>query len=48
MSRYVKDYAHHTTAFELENQNQIIIDDLFDHYHKCSRELNKVSLVKKI
>jgi len=48
MSKIIKEYAHHVTAFELENQDKLIVEDLFDHYHKCSRELNKVSLVRKI
>lgn len=47
MSSIMQNYAHHVTAFELENQDKIIINNLFDHYHKCSRELDKTKLVRK-
>lgn len=48
MSRFIQDYAHHATVFEVENQDQVVLDNLFSHYHKCSRELDKLSLVRKV
>lgn len=48
MSYFVQNYSHHVSAFELENQDKLNIDNLFGEFHKCSKELDKVSLVRKV
>jgi len=48
MVHLIEKFSHHVTAFELLNQEKIIVDDLFGHFHKCSKELEKVSLSRKV
>lgn len=48
MTKFIQDYSHHASVFDLENQEQIVLENLFSHYHKFSRELDKVSLVRKV
>lgn len=48
MSRFIQNYSHHATIFDVPNQEQIVLDNLFSHYHKFSRELDKVSFIRKV
>ena len=48
MTKYIQQYAHQASAFEIENQKDLVVEELVDHYHKCSRQLNKVSLIRKV